>query len=208
MKFSIFMMPLHHPTENPSLAFDRDISLIEYADELGYDEFFIGEHHSGGWETMVTPLAQFVGSQAAVNVITGERYKEVTDQSIQYALGHWGKEAPAVMDPNIKDRILNRPRANDWRKWSPPDLSLKEVRQKFGGPGVSDEELVLRIIAGEDAVKAMLAAGAPREYVSARQPLVKLIGELAKRKDCSQVYIQKGEFSLRLEKKQAGSYVQ
>ena len=56
---------------------------------------------------MVTPLAQFVGSQAAINVITGERYKEVTDQSIQYALGHWGKEAPAVMDANVKDKILS-----------------------------------------------------------------------------------------------------
>ena len=55
MKFSIFMMPLHHPSENPSLAFDRDIGLIEYADALGYDEFFIGEHHSGGWETMPAP---------------------------------------------------------------------------------------------------------------------------------------------------------
>ncbi|MBM4263760.1 MAG: LLM class flavin-dependent oxidoreductase [Deltaproteobacteria bacterium] len=55
MKFSVFMMPLHHPTENPSLAFDRDIGLIEYADELGFDEFFIGEHHSGGWETMPAP---------------------------------------------------------------------------------------------------------------------------------------------------------
>lgn len=55
MKFSIFMMPLHYPTENPSLAFARDISLIRYTDELGYDEFFIGEHHSGGWETMPAP---------------------------------------------------------------------------------------------------------------------------------------------------------
>ena len=34
MKFSLFMMPLHHPTESPSLAFDRDISLIHLADEL------------------------------------------------------------------------------------------------------------------------------------------------------------------------------
>jgi limonene 1,2-monooxygenase len=55
MKFSIFMMPLHYPTENPSLAFERDIDLIRYADELGYDECFIGEHHSGGWETMPAP---------------------------------------------------------------------------------------------------------------------------------------------------------
>ena len=39
MKFSFFMMPLHHPKENPSLAFQRDISLIHLADELDFDEF-------------------------------------------------------------------------------------------------------------------------------------------------------------------------
>jgi oxaloacetate decarboxylase alpha subunit len=155
-----------------------------------------------GYPIMVTPLAQFVGSQAAINIITGERYKEVTDQSIQYALGHWGKEAPAVMDADIKDKILSRPRADDWRKWSPPDLSLGEVRKKFGGPGVSDEELILRVIAGEAAVKAMLAAGAPRKYVSATQPLVKLIGELTQRQDYKQVYIRKGDLTLRFERKQ------
>ena len=55
MKFSFFMMPIHLPTENPALAFDRDISLIHYAEELDFDEFFIGEHHSGGWENMPAP---------------------------------------------------------------------------------------------------------------------------------------------------------
>ena len=49
------MMPLHLPSENPSLAYDRDIDLINYADQLGFDEFFIGEHHSAGWETMPSP---------------------------------------------------------------------------------------------------------------------------------------------------------
>ena len=48
MKFSFFMMPLHQPSENPALAFDRDISLIHLADALDFDEFFIGEHHSDG----------------------------------------------------------------------------------------------------------------------------------------------------------------
>ncbi len=62
MKFSIFMMPLHHPTENPSLAFDRDILLIQYADELGFDEFCVGEHHSGGWESMPAPEVTTSGS--------------------------------------------------------------------------------------------------------------------------------------------------
>jgi limonene 1,2-monooxygenase len=55
MKFSLFMMPCHHPKENPALAFQRDIDLIHLADKLGFDEAFIGEHHSGGWETMPAP---------------------------------------------------------------------------------------------------------------------------------------------------------
>jgi limonene 1,2-monooxygenase len=55
MKFSFFMMPTHHPSENPTLAFHRDIDLIPYVESLGYDSFHIGEHHSGGWETMPSP---------------------------------------------------------------------------------------------------------------------------------------------------------
>jgi oxaloacetate decarboxylase alpha subunit len=149
-----------------------------------------------GYPIMVTPLAQFVGSQAAINVIVGDRYKEVTDQSIQYALGHWGKEGALLMDPNVKDKILSRPRAREWRAWTPSDLTLQEVRRKFGGPAVSDEELILRVIAGETAVKAMLRAGPPKQYLDARQPLVRLISELAKRGDYRQIHIQKGSLSL------------
>lgn len=55
MKYSFFMMPLHLPSENPSLAFDRDIDLINFADELDFDEFYIGEHHTAGWETIPSP---------------------------------------------------------------------------------------------------------------------------------------------------------
>ena len=151
-----------------------------------------------GYPIMVTPLAQFVGSQAAVNVITGERYKEVTDQAIQYALGHWGKEAPEVMDAGVKDKILGCPRAREWANWSPPDLSLREVRQKYGGAGVSDEELVLRVIAGEAAVKEMMAAGRPKEYGGWKRPLVSLVEELSRKKKFTHVYIRKDEFSLAL----------
>ena len=65
MKFSIFMMPMHHPSENPTLAFQRDIGLIHYAEHLGFDEFYIGEHHSGGWETM--PAPEMALAMAAAN---------------------------------------------------------------------------------------------------------------------------------------------
>jgi len=106
------------------------------------------------------------------------------------------------MDADIKDKILNRPRARDWAKWSQPELSLAEVRKKFGGRDVSDEELVLRVIAGDAPVDDMLAAGAPREYLSATQPLVRLVGELSRRKDCSQVFIERQGLTLRLQKAQ------
>jgi oxaloacetate decarboxylase alpha subunit len=151
-----------------------------------------------GYPIMVTPLAQFVGSQAAVNVITRERYKEVTDQAIQYALGYWGKEAPQVMDADIKDKILGRRRATEWMNWSPPDFSLDEVRKNYGGPGVSDEELVLRVIAGKTAVKEMLAAGAPKEYSGSNPPLVSLIENLSHKKELRHIYIRKEGFSLAL----------
>ena len=41
--------------ENPTLAFERDLELLEWLDALGYDEAFIGEHHSAGWETIASP---------------------------------------------------------------------------------------------------------------------------------------------------------
>jgi oxaloacetate decarboxylase (Na+ extruding) subunit alpha len=147
-----------------------------------------------GYPIMVTPLSQFVGSQAAINVIVGERYKEVTDQVIQYALGLWGKEAPVLMDPNVKDKILSRSRAKEWERWEPPDLPLAEVRARFGGPGVSDDELLLRVYAGEDAVKALY--GAPKESLDGRQPLIGLIEALSRKRDCKQIHICRPGFSL------------
>jgi oxaloacetate decarboxylase alpha subunit len=158
-----------------------------------------------GYPIMVTPLSQFVGSQAAINVITCERYKEVTDQTIQYALGIWGKEGAELMDPEVKDKILSRPRAKKWENWTPPDPSLQEVRRQFAGPGVSDEELILRVYAGEDAVKSLLSAGAPKEYLDATQPLSLLVREISKRTDYNYVRIEKPGLSVTLGRENSGS---
>jgi hypothetical protein len=76
------------------------------------------------------------------------------------------------------------------------------VRRKFGGPGVSDEELILRVYAGEDAVKAMLSAGAPREYLDATQPLAALVKEVSKRDDLNYVSVQKPGFKVTLGKQE------
>ncbi len=55
MKFGFFLMPAHAPRENPTLAYERDLRLIEYAESLGFDEFWVGEHHTGGWEIIPAP---------------------------------------------------------------------------------------------------------------------------------------------------------
>lgn len=55
MKFGIFLAPFHALGENPTLAIHRDLELIEWLDHLGYDEAWIGEHHSGGWEIIASP---------------------------------------------------------------------------------------------------------------------------------------------------------
>jgi oxaloacetate decarboxylase (Na+ extruding) subunit alpha len=152
-----------------------------------------------GYPIMVTPLSQFVVSQAAINVIVGERYKEVTDQVIQYALGIWGMEAPAIMDVGVKDKILSRGRAKDWQKWQPSDPSLHQVRQKFGST-ISDEELLLRVYAGPDAVDALITAGAPKPQLDGKQSLLQLIEQLSKKKDCNHIYICRDGVSLTLGK--------
>jgi limonene 1,2-monooxygenase len=55
MKFGIFLAPFHRIGENPTLALGRDMELIEWLDHLGYDEVWIGEHHSAGWELIASP---------------------------------------------------------------------------------------------------------------------------------------------------------
>ena len=55
MKFGIFLGPFHRVGENPTLAIDRDLELVQWLDYLGFDEAWIGEHHSAGWETISSP---------------------------------------------------------------------------------------------------------------------------------------------------------
>ena len=55
LTFGIFLAPFHRLGENPTLAIERDVELIEWLDHLGYDEAWIGEHHSAGWELIALP---------------------------------------------------------------------------------------------------------------------------------------------------------
>ncbi len=55
LRFGAFIPPHTPPDENPILALEHDLELVEWLDKLNYDEAWIGEHHSGGWEITASP---------------------------------------------------------------------------------------------------------------------------------------------------------
>jgi limonene 1,2-monooxygenase len=55
LKSGIFLAPFHPVDEDPTLAIRRDIELVEWLDELGFEEAWIGEHHSAGFEIIASP---------------------------------------------------------------------------------------------------------------------------------------------------------
>ena len=112
-----------------------------------------------GYPIMVTPFSQFVGTQAALNVITGERYKVIPEGVIQYAAG-WFGPSPAPIDQNVFDKIVSSPKGKEIFDKGLAQLSIKELREQTGiGPNVSDEEFLLRYAFPEKEVDEMLAAG-------------------------------------------------
>jgi len=147
-----------------------------------------------GYPIIVTPVSQFIASQAARNVIDGERWANVSDETVRYFLGHYG-EPPAPVASEIADRVLARPQARALADLQP--LSLEGARSRFG-TRISDEELLLRLTMPEEQVDAMVAArgegGSARQPASdhPRAPIVALLAELERRPALRSVEISAG----------------
>jgi oxaloacetate decarboxylase alpha subunit len=149
-----------------------------------------------GYPIMVTPFPQIVCSQALYNIIGSKRYGNVSDQVIRYVLGKFGRPTVPV-DANVKDRILERPRAKELAA-EPPPLPPEELRKRFA-PGISDDEFLLRAAMPAEEVDAMLAAGpARRHYNPDMQPVFKLLRGLQSRPAASHIVIEKRDFRLEL----------
>jgi oxaloacetate decarboxylase alpha subunit len=146
-----------------------------------------------GYPIMVTPVSQFVATQATMNVVSGERWRDVSDEIVRYFHGHFFEPA-APVDPQIADRVLSTPRAAELRDLEP--LSLEGARERFGA-GISEEELLLRLTMPAEQVDAMVAASAepPAAPLArpGRDPLVRLLSELAKRESVGYLRLEKGD---------------
>ncbi len=146
-----------------------------------------------GYPIMVTPFPQMVVSQALFNVI-GSRYQNVPDQVIRYVLGSFGRPT-APISPEVKDRILDRPRARELQA-EPPPPSPKELRHQFGH-GIGDDELLLRAHMPPEQVDAMLAAGpAQRHFNPSMAPVLTLLRELGTRTTVSDLAVAKRDLRL------------
>jgi oxaloacetate decarboxylase alpha subunit len=154
-----------------------------------------------GYPIMVTPFPQMVCAQALFNVVGDERYQQIPDQVIRYALGRFGRPTGEI-EANVKDRILSMPRARSIRA-EPAMFSLEDKRREH--PNVrSDDEFLLRAVMPGEQVDAMLAADqTPRRYNPDSRPILKLLDALAARPARSRIVVDKPGFRMELRSKAA-----
>ncbi|UGS34400.1 hypothetical protein [Capillimicrobium parvum] len=145
-----------------------------------------------GYPIMVTPFSQFMGAQAVMNVVSGERYSMVPNEVVAYVRGVYG-EPPAPVDPDVRDRVLASAGAASGRDGA-AEMTLADHRRRLGAT-LDDEELLMRIVMPAEQMDAIRTSPALRA-TSAARPIVDLIRELGTRTDVSRVQVRKGGFLL------------
>jgi limonene 1,2-monooxygenase len=102
LRFGIFLAPFHPAGENPTSALQRDLRLVQHLDELGYDEAWIGEHHSAGSEIIASPEI-FIAAAA-------ERTKHIRlgtgVTSLSYHNPLWVAERMVLLDHLTRGRVM------------------------------------------------------------------------------------------------------
>lgn len=150
-----------------------------------------------GYPIMVTPYSQFVGTQATLNVVTGERYGQVVEEVVRYAAGYWGQEESDGVVPEIRDLLLSRRGAREEPDVDVDAVTVADLRRELDARDVSDDEFLLRFFTSEADVAAMRAAGGqPLSTAGVRQPWVALIEHLSRNPGITRAEIRKGNATL------------
>jgi limonene 1,2-monooxygenase len=147
LRFGIFLAPFHPAGENPTLALQRDLELIAHLDRLGYDEAWIGEHHSAGSEIIASPEV-FIAAAA-------ERTRHIKLGtgviSLAYHNPLWVTERMVLLDHLTRGRVMmgvgpgSLPTDSAMLGLNPTDTrELLDVNL----------DIVMRLLRGEDPVTA------------------------------------------------------
>ena len=97
-----------------------------------------------GYPPLVTPLSQMVGTQAVMNVITGERYKLVPKEINEYVRGLYGK-SPAPIDEEVKAKILKGADVKTITHRPADDLEpeFEKLKEQYKDLCKSDEDVLI-----------------------------------------------------------------
>ena len=111
-----------------------------------------------GYPPLVTPSSQIVGTQATLNILTGERYKVITTETKNYFLGLYGR-SPGLLDPEIMARAIGEDEPIKGRPADRLEPELEGVRKELEG----------KITTIEDQLSCALFPAAAREFFEERE---------------------------------------
>jgi pyruvate carboxylase subunit B len=98
-----------------------------------------------GYPPLVTPTSQVVGTQAVINVLTGERYKTITNEVKLYCQGKYGAP-PSKINVSLQKKAIGNTEVIDVR---PADLlpwELDNLRQEIGEEALTDEDVLIYVM--------------------------------------------------------------
>jgi len=125
---------------------------------------------------MITPFAQFVGTQAVLNMMSGDRYSVVPNEIKKYALGHYGT-LMAPIEPELLKRIVANGASNIAPERMPIPPMLPDLRARY--PQDDIDALLLRaMFAGTQVDEMQKAKAAGLRADESARPLLGLIKSL------------------------------
>jgi len=102
LRFGTFLAPFHPAGVNPTAAIHRDLRLIEHLDEMGFDEAWIGEHHSAGTEIIASPeIFMAAAAERTKNIKLGTGVV-----SVSYHNPLWATERIVLLDHLTRGRAM------------------------------------------------------------------------------------------------------
>jgi len=94
-----------------------------------------------GYPPLVTPMSQMVGVQATANVLTGERYKNVSKEVVAYLRGEYGR-APGTVNPDLVKKILGDEEPMTGRYADTLEPAFQKAKEELGSIARSDEDVL------------------------------------------------------------------
>lgn len=117
-----------------------------------------------GYPPLVTPLSQMVGTQATMNIATGERYKMVSNEVRSYLVGKYGK-SPVAIDETFRRSIMGDEKVIDYRPADDLEAEFEKLTLEIGDLAKSEEDVLIYALFPEVGKNFLMKRNQPEESV-------------------------------------------